>query len=104
MLMAISPKPSLKPYIHPAIREEECDLKWPKGNKIPLKVKAEKRRHQQKLACVGMVFTTTNAKIDWCMDYYDQEGMCVRPHPCMRSHIFNHDTPFRVPRMVTSPK
>lgn len=64
MLMAISSKPSPEPYVYHAIRKEECDLKWLKGNKIPQKVKAEKHHHHQKHTCVCMVSTASEAKIE----------------------------------------
>lgn len=51
-----------------------------------------------------MVSTASEAEIEWCMNYYDQEGMWACPHHRMRCHIFNHGTPFRVPRIVTFPK
>lgn len=51
-----------------------------------------------------MVSTATNTQIEWCMKYYDQEGLWARPHTRMCCHIFNLGPPFRVPRMVTSPK
>lgn len=36
------------------------------------------------------------------MQYYDMEGIWVRPFSFMKCHIFNYGKHFRVPRMVTS--
>lgn len=101
---SVSPQHYNPPFKHWTPLKEELDFDW-EGleNELSEQEKNVWRKKRDKLSCVGLDSTVIDVEIDWCMRYYDMEGIWACPLRKMRPHIFNIEN-LIIPRMVLSPK
>lgn len=94
------PSPPEKPYRDPVL---ECEVDLDFSIDFKESKKAEVRRSQKIISCVGLVSEISSEEIMWLIEYYNLSRRWLRPRSQMRMHYFP-DTRLPTPRMVLTNK